>query len=160
MHNYTNLSNKSKELKEYRRIYVKRMIQEHTFETFGSLLFVSFNIMAIIVGCCLHKDFTTICTYCALASFFALLIWPFSDSISTFIKTHRRIRYLPLSQEELTQNGIASLTDYADFLNEYLERQKCPNYILELINTNAAKHFSEYEERIEYDGFHYICVSK
>ena len=68
-------------------------------------------------------------------------------------KTHR----LPLSQEELEQNGITSPADYADFLNEYLGVLKCPKYILELVNISIAKCFPECNERIEYDGLHYIC---
>lgn len=86
------------------------------------------------------------------------MIYLFAELISTEIEIHKKTHRLPLSKEELEQDGIASPADYVDFLNEYLGVIKCPNYILELINTNAAKHFSEYEERIEYDGLHYICA--
>lgn len=32
MQDYANLSDKSKELREYRRVYVKKKIREHAFE--------------------------------------------------------------------------------------------------------------------------------
>lgn len=87
------------------------------------------------------------------------MIYLFADLISTEIEIHKKAHRLPLSQEELEQNGIASPADYANFLNEYLEL-KCPKYILELVNISIAECFPECKEKIEYDGFHYICVSK
>lgn len=127
MHDYTNLSNKSKELKEYRKAYVKKKIREYALEIFGGIVL-----------------------------FFAMIISFFVEPISTFVKTQKKTHRLPLPQEELAQNGIASPADYADFLNEYLEVQKCPSYILELVNTDIAKCFPEYKEKIEYDGLRYV----
>lgn len=157
MQDYNNLSNKSKELKEYRRVYAKKKIQEHAFEIRLYLSFVLPTVVTIIVGCCLHKDFTTICTYCAFMSLFVMMICLFAELISTSVEIHKKTHRLPLSQEELEQNGITSPADYADFLNEYLGVLKCPKYILELVNISIAKCFPECRERIEYDGLHYIC---
>lgn len=128
MQDYNNLSNKSKELREYRKAYVKKTIRKHALEILGghSAIFCNNNIF-------LCGTRFNIC------------------------KNSKKTRCLPLSQEELVQNGITSPSDYADFLNEYLERQKCSSYILELVNTNIAKCFPEYKEKIEYDRFHYIC---
>lgn len=128
MQDYNNLSNKSKELREYRKAYVKKTIRKHALEILGGIVV-----------------------------FFVIIISFFVEPVSTFVKTQKKMRCLPLSQEELVQNGITSPSDYADFLNEYLERQKCSSYILELVNTNIAKCFPEYKEKIEYDRFHYIC---
>lgn len=151
------LSDKSKELREYRRVYVKKKIREHAFEIRLYLSIVLPTVVTAIVGCCLHKDFTTICMYCGFMALFIMMIYPFADLISTEIEIHTKTHRLPLSQEELEQNGITSPADYTDFLNEYLGVLKCPKYILELVNISIAECFPECNERIEYDGLHYIC---
>lgn len=157
MQDYANLSDKSKELREYRRVYVKKKIREHAFEIRLYLSIVLSTVVTAIVGCCLHKDFTTICMYCGFMALFIMMIYSFADLISTEIEIHTKTHRLPLSQEELEQNGITSPADYTDFLNEYLGVLKCPKYILELVNISIAECFPECNERIEYDGLHYIC---
>lgn len=157
MQDYANLSDKSKELREYRKTYIKKTIQKYAFRIFRDLIFVLSNVVAIVIGYCLHKDFTTICVYCAFMSLFVMTMYSFVYLISTFVEIHKKTHRLPLSQEELEQNGITSPADYADFLNEYLGVLKCPKYILELVSISIAKCFPECNERIEYDGLHYIC---
>lgn len=90
MQDYTNLSDKSKELKEYRRVYAKKKIQEHAFEIRLYLSFVLPTVVTIIVGCCLHKDFTTICTYCAFMSLFVMMIRLFAELILTSVEIHKK----------------------------------------------------------------------
>ena len=157
MQDYANLSDKSKELREYRRVYVKKKIREHAFEIRLYLSIVLPTVVTAIVGCCLHKDFTTICVCCAFAALFAMMIYLFVELISIDVEIYKKTHRLPLSKEELEQNGITSPADYADFLNKYLGVLKCPKYILELVNISIAKCFPECNERIEYDGLHYIC---
>lgn len=157
MQDYTNLSDKSKELKEYRRVYVKKKIREHAFEIRLYLSIVLPTVVTAIVGCCLHKDFTTIGMCCGFMALFMMMIYLFAELISAEIEIHKKTHRLPLSQEELEQNGITSPADYTDFLNEYLGVRKCPKYILELVNISIAECFPECREKIEYDGLHYIC---
>lgn len=157
MQDYANLSDKSKELREYRRVCVKKKIREHAFEIRLYLSIVLPTVVTAIVGCCLHKDFATICMCCGFMALFMMMIHVFADLISTEIEIHKKTHCLPLSQEELEQNGITSPADYTDFLNEYLGVLKCPKYILELVNISIAECFPECRERIEYDGLHYIC---
>lgn len=160
MQDYANLSDKSKELKEHRRVYVKKKIQEHAFEIRLYLSIVLPTVVTAIVGYCLHEDFTTICMYCGFMALFMMMIYLFAELISTEIEIHKKTHRLPLSQEELEQNGITSPAGYANFLNEYLGVLKCPKYILELVNISIAECFPEYKEIIKYDGLHYICTSK
>lgn len=49
MQDYTNLSDKSKELKEYRRVYAKKKIQEHAFEIRLYLSFVLPTVVTIML---------------------------------------------------------------------------------------------------------------
>lgn len=157
MQDYNNLSDKSKELREYRRVYVKKKIREHAFEIRLYLSIVLPTVVTAIVGCCLHKDFTTICVCCAFMALFMMTIYLFAELISAEIEFHKKTHRLPLSKKELEQNGIASPADYTNFLNEYLGVLKCPKYILELVNISIAECFPEHKEKIEYDGLHYIC---
>lgn len=90
MQDYANLSDKSKELREYRRVYVKKKIREHAFEIRLYLSIVLPTVVTAIVGCCLHKDFTTICIYCGFMALFIMMIYSFADLISTEIEIHTK----------------------------------------------------------------------
>lgn len=61
MQDYNNLSNKSKELREYRKAYVKKTIRKHALEILGGIVL-----------------------------FFVIIISFFVEPVSTFVKTQKR----------------------------------------------------------------------